>query len=158
MKTCTICSNEYMAKDLCLKHYREKNHERILMLSSKWGKEHIERVKEKNKLWNKNNSEKRKIWRENNPAKTLQYSINHLNKLSVLFDMNSMEYKYALRSWSKAIKKRDNICKLCNSKENLHAHHIQPKNEFPKQSLDLDNGVTLCKNCHYEVHGYEIPI
>ena len=32
------------------------------------------------------------------------------------------------------------------------AHHIKPKSEFPELMLLMDNGETLCTNCHHEHH------
>ena len=47
------------------------------------------------------------------------------------------------------IKERDNYeCQICSSKENIEAHHIESIYNNPIESLDLDNGVTLCKECH----------
>lgn len=37
----------------------------------------------------------------------------------------------------------------------LHCHHILPLNESPIESADMDNCITLCKNCHKEAH--ELP-
>lgn len=91
------------------------------------------------------------------PEITLKSYIKHLEKISKSFNMNSIKFKYALMSWSSSIKKLDNnICKNCSSKNNLHAHHIQPKSLFPKLALELDNGITLCKNCHSEIHDFKI--
>jgi len=47
----------------------------------------------------------------------------------------------------KKIHERDNYkCQLCDQKGDV-AHHIQPKG-----SGDIDNGITLCKECHTFVH------
>lgn len=55
--------------------------------------------------------------------------------------------------WSIAVKKRDNYkCVECDSSENLHSHHIKPKSLYPELRYDLDNGVTLCKSCHFKIH------
>ncbi len=45
------------------------------------------------------------------------------------------------------------MCKLCDSKNNINAHHIVLKKDF---SLDLDNGITLCQGCHENIHGYSL--
>jgi len=87
------------------------------------------------------------------PEIQFKSKMNSLNKYGKLFDMSTYEYKYALIYWSKTIKKLDtDMCKNCSSKYNLHAHHIQPKSEYPKLSLDIDNGLTLCTKCHYKLH------
>ena len=35
---------------------------------------------------------------------------------------------------------------------NLNAHHLNGWNAFPEQRFDLDNGVTLCTDCHKDFH------
>ena len=71
--------------------------------------------------------------------------------------MSAFKYQTLLKSWSNMIKKLDNnMCKNCDSKEKLNAHHIQPKSEFPDMALDVNNGVTLCEECHSKVHGFKI--
>lgn len=53
---------------------------------------------------------------------------------------------------------RDNwTCQKCNTyKDNLeipiHCHHIDPVSQNPIESADVDNCITLCKDCHKEVH------
>jgi len=41
-----------------------------------------------------------------------------------------------------------NFCELCESQTNLHIHHEKPQKTHPHMSLDPDNGVILCKDCH----------
>ena len=73
----------------------------------------------------------------------------YLEKLGSTFGMTDSQYRRALDLWSIKIRKLDNnMCKNCDSTENLSVHHIQPKKDFPELSLDLDNGVTLCGDCH----------
>jgi 5-methylcytosine-specific restriction endonuclease McrA len=43
-------------------------------------------------------------------------------------------------------------CIKCGSKEGLQCHHIDPVATNPIESADLDNCVTLCMECHREVH------
>ena len=59
------------------------------------------------------------------------------------------------RVWSKQVMKRDNYtCQICGNSPsgNLNAHHLNAWNAFPEQRFDLDNGVTLCVDCHKEFH------
>jgi len=38
----------------------------------------------------------------------------------------------------------------------LEAHHIRRKHDFPHLTLEVSNGITLCKFCHQNrVTGYE---
>ena len=56
--------------------------------------------------------------------------------------------------WSKQIMERDKYtCQICNQHGGkLNAHHLNGWNAFPEQRFDLDNGVTLCTDCHKEFH------
>ena len=49
--------------------------------------------------------------------------------------------------------KRDEYqCVKCGSDENLECHHIIPVSIEPLLSADMDNCITLCSECHKEVH------
>ena len=58
-----------------------------------------------------------------------------------------------LKDWSLQIRGRDKKCMSCGSEENLHAHHIISKYYRPHLAYNLNNGVTLCKQCHVGVGG-----
>jgi hypothetical protein len=53
---------------------------------------------------------------------------------------------------------RDNwTCQKCNVYKDdlevpIHCHHIDPVSQNPIESADVDNCITLCKNCHKKVH------
>ena len=58
--------------------------------------------------------------------------------------------------WAKMVKTRDEYqCVICGSKKKLNAHHIDPVKTHPHLQLDLDNGITLCYECHMEAHEIE---
>ena len=52
---------------------------------------------------------------------------------------------------STVFEQNNNKCQYCSSKENLHCHHIKPVKTHPHLALDPDNGIVLCKKCHYEI-------
>jgi len=43
-----------------------------------------------------------------------------------------------------------NFCEKCESTENLHVHHEKPVKTHPHLALDPDNGIVLCRECHYK--------
>lgn len=66
-------------------------------------------------------------------------------------DRRKPEYK----DWRIAVFERDGYtCKICGDSKggNLNAHHIKSYSKFPELRLDISNGVTVCKNCHNEIH------
>lgn len=144
-KTCsTICSVKYIdiKREIYAKPYRDSH------------KKESEVYKKQNYIKNKKHIlEKSKKYRKDNPEKMLLYAVKHFEKYGSILDINSKQYKTALYRWSKAIKKRDNYtCQDCGSTENLHAHHVLSKRDFPEFSLLIMNGITECFDCHWKIH------
>lgn len=52
-------------------------------------------------------------------------------------------------AWRKAVLERDHYyCRLCHSRRNLEVHHIKRFGTYPELRWSVDNGVTLCHDCH----------
>ena len=64
----------------------------------------------------------------------------------------------AVSTWAEKVKYRDRYtCQICGKQEKateLEAHHIIPvKNDpYGRYTLNLNNGITLCRACHMLVH------
>lgn len=58
----------------------------------------------------------------------------------------SVEYK----NWRMAVFTRDNFtCQVCSIRGTyLEPHHIKSFAHFPELRFDVDNGITLCVDCH----------
>ena len=66
---------------------------------------------------------------------------------------NCNQYK----QWRKDVFNRDKYtCQYCGKiGGKLNAHHIKPFSIYPELRFDVDNGITLCKKCHIELHKIE---
>lgn len=65
-------------------------------------------------------------------------------------DRQTKEYK----KWRQSVFLRDNFtCQNCGERGgNLEAHHIKAWAYYPSERYNIDNGLTLCKNCHKKIH------
>ena len=51
--------------------------------------------------------------------------------------------------WRKSVIERDHgYCRLCHSQERLEVHHIHRFAIYPDMRWDIQNGITLCHDCH----------
>jgi predicted restriction endonuclease len=74
---------------------------------------------------------------------------------------NRIRQSIEFAEWRKAVFERDNYtCQKCGAKliksktKNiiLHPHHIKSFADYPEFRFDVDNGITLCKDCHKNEH------
>lgn len=63
----------------------------------------------------------------------------------------SVEFK----EWRKEVFERDTYtCQECgDTKSYLHPHHIKEFAIYKELRYEVNNGLTLCKNCHLRLHG-----
>ena len=57
--------------------------------------------------------------------------------------------------WRKSVFERDKyICQCCGkaSCADITSHHLNAFASFPEQRMDIDNGTTLCEQCHRGFH------
>lgn len=61
--------------------------------------------------------------------------------------------RHEWKEWRESVFSRDNYeCKLCGGGGELHPHHIKGVTFFENLAYDTDNGITVCKSCHYLIH------
>lgn len=65
-------------------------------------------------------------------------------------DRASAEYT----RWRREVFMRDGFqCQVCNQiGGNLNAHHIKPFSKYKELRFDVDNGITVCVECHRRIH------
>lgn len=113
------------------------------------GKKHSDFTKEKISRINKGRVS---FSGENHPRwKGGVSSLNHLIRGSA---------KYL--DWRKSVFQRDNyVCASCKSRNGngktiwLEAHHIKKFQDYPELRYEINNGITLCKECHRQTKGNE---
>lgn len=80
---------------------------------------------------------------------TVEAALDRLNH-SVTAGLNRTS---CLRRWSEFIRERDDHrCVDCHATRHLSAHHICRKVFLPEAEFQTGNGITLCRDCHREVH------
>lgn len=65
---------------------------------------------------------------------------------------------YAKSEWasfSRSVRKRDKVCRLCESDEKTEIHHIDPFSQAPLLVMDIGNVILLCQRCHRKMRGKE---
>lgn len=55
----------------------------------------------------------------------------------------------------KVLQKYNFKCDICGSSENLHVHHLENFWRHLPIGIDVDNGVSLCSDCHSQYHKIE---
>lgn len=140
-----------------IQEYYQKNKTKIRLEQKEWKQRNKEKIKQYTKEYNQKNKEKRKLvnkeYFRKHPETQLRSKIKGLKKLAIPFKLPSKKYWYALICWSKEVKNRDKKCIICGSTDRLEAHHIIYKKYKPQLSLNVTNGITLCKKHHDETHG-----
>lgn len=61
---------------------------------------------------------------------------------------------YEFKKWRSDVYKRDNYtCQCCGAKRGkLNAHHLDGYNWYTEGRTDINNGITLCEDCHMNFH------
>lgn len=61
--------------------------------------------------------------------------------------------RYDYKAWRNAVFQRDDYtCQECGTRgRRLNAHHIKKWADYPELRFDVDNGITLCEDCHNKI-------
>lgn len=65
-------------------------------------------------------------------------------------ESDTLRHRREYKDWRKSVYQRDNYtCQCCGSHgDRLNAHHINQFSDYPDLRYDVNNGITLCENCH----------
>ena len=60
----------------------------------------------------------------------------------------------AYAEWRHAVLERDDhTCQMCGTMEHIEAHHKDIRYHEDPMNVDVNNGISLCHNCHIRFHG-----
>lgn len=155
IKTCTKCGKE---KDISCFDFRKDSNKyrneckecRILI--------EIKRYKRKKKYIRQQQKEyyiknKKAICETKHKYRLSHDKIITHNKLKRTWRRTKKYYK-----WRTSVYKKFNyICQDCGKTNcKVYAHHIKEAKQYPKLRYSINNGICLCKLCHYKRHNYRI--
>ncbi len=95
---------------------------------------------------------KLKIWNKN---KSYKKGEEHWNWKGGITSVNRrIRSGFQWKKWREEVFSRDNYtCQICGATNcELHPHHILERAKFPELQFEVYNGITLCKECHYNLH------
>lgn len=83
------------------------------------------------------------------------YGIAHWEEHSGIAETAKKRRSYKYRSWRQEVLIRDSYtCQHCGKQPAvLHVHHKKSFAGHPELRYELDNGISLCKECHLKAHG-----
>lgn len=136
------------------KQYRQKHLNDHLISERKRYHENKNGLKEKKKLagyeWKKKNLQKWHLM----VIKSQKKRINEIAKDLSIPLKQYMKIQYLYKTWSVEIKIiNGNYCNICGSTKQVESHHIFHSIKYPLLSLNENNGIPLCRFCHYQAHG-----
>jgi len=137
--------------------YRKKQREGSLTRGAKppiiFGNKHALGMKH-TKEWKE---ERRRFNKEHNVRPPTHYGKDNVNwKGGITPENEKIRKSIEFRLWRESVFARDNwICRNCLKRGGkLHPHHILPFAKFPELRFAINNGITLCKECHKKTDSY----
>lgn len=149
-EVCIIMKNSKEGNRIRSSRWRKNNLEKSKLIQKKTYYSNRQYYLQKRREYREKNKDKileyNRIYHKNNPEKSLEYILKHKKKYG-------LEFGWDIQDWSLAVRKRDNHkCKICG-KLAKESHHIFYQRCYPKLRFNVNNGISLCKQHHYEVHG-----
>jgi hypothetical protein len=121
-----------------VEHWSEEQKE----LRRRWNKEHPEIIRMKGKHHSEETKRRMSLTRQGSGNANWKGGLTKL----IRGIRRSPEYY----QWRKAILERDKYtCQDCKSTGEVDAHHKQSILDYPENIFEVNNGLTLCGNCHH---------
>ena len=153
---CPICNKEFRA----VNDYKDRKQiycskycwsiRATIINHCKYCDKEIRTTKARNKVYC-NNECRNLHYRETQKGEASHFWKGGKTKESKIRKTNA-EYK----EWRMKVFERDNFtCQMCGEKSRtLEAHHIKEQCNYPELIYDVDNGLTLCHECHKKTDNY----
>jgi hypothetical protein len=78
------------------------------------------------------------------------HNFKYLSNKIILNRMERIKFRYS-KTRSNIIERDNKKCYICNSKEQLHVHHIESWEAHKDKRYDEKNLITLCRECHLDI-------
>lgn len=167
-KICPFCGKEfttYTKEQVCCSREcaNKKMYKRVLLVCDCCGNEYNvpESVKKWNDIRNRNynfcSKECRNLYMRG------EHSSKWIKDRNKIKDEDHTERQNSfMKEWRLKVFKRDDYtCQMCGRKSQagspviLNAHHIKPFSKNKSLRTDVDNGITLCEECHKKTYKHE---
>lgn len=128
---------------------------------SKESRKKMSKAKKGKLPWNKGLKGKQKSWLKGRKGYRNKGSFmigkRHWNwKGGIDLENTKIRHSEEYKLWRNSVYERDNYtCQICGkrcSNENIVAHHILPFADYPHLRFAINNGITLCRSCHSNLH------
>ena len=114
------------------KHHTRKTKRKI----SKKNKDRKFSEEIRKKMSERNKGEKSSLWRG-----------------GISFENDKIRHSIEFKLWRETVYARDNwTCQRCGKRGGINPHHIKNFAKYPELRFAIDNGITLCKECHRKFH------
>lgn len=157
-KKCLNCKKEFRAQPpkqkYCSKKCADTSSEKKLKARKSFAKTQADPIKRKNWLEGIKRRSDSPQWRNSEHFKKgKDHPAYKGNNRKTDEAIHRQRYEYA--QWRKKVFVRDNFtCQKCGTEDaEFHAHHIKPWADYPELRYEVNNGLTVCKECHETIHG-----